>query len=197
MHGNFIAQVQTAFPAYERHVLYDHEAARLTFDDPQLAFYLKATYGSHRNRVFVSYSHVDERWLDRVLVHLRPMQTAGLIDVWSDTRLRPGDDWMTEIERALESASVAVLLVSADFLASQFVVENELPPLLRAAETNGTTILPVIVGPSSFLETPSLRRFQSVNDPRTPLLSMNDWEQETLFDNVAKAVKGAVRRSSG
>jgi hypothetical protein len=193
---HLIAQVQAAFPQYERHILYDHEAARLTFDDPQLAFYLKATFGGDRNRVFVSYSHVDERWLQRMLVHLTPLQKAGVIDVWSDTRLRPGDDWQTEIEQALESASVAVLLVSADFLASEFIAENELPPLLRAAETNGTTILPVIVGPSSFPETPSLRRFQTVNDPRTPLLAMNTWEQETLFDKVAKAVKVAVRRSS-
>jgi TIR domain len=197
IHGNFIAQVKAAFPEYERHILYDDEAARLTFDDPQLAFYLKATIGGSRNRVFVSYSHRDERWLSRMLVHLTPLQNEGAIDVWSDTRLRPGDDWQTKIEQALESASVAVLLVSADFLASQFVVENELPPLLRAAETNGTTILPVIVGPSSFQESPSLRRFQAVNDPRTPLLAMKDWEQETLFHNVAKAVKAAVRRSSG
>lgn len=195
IHGNFIAQVQAVFPAYERHILYDVEAARLMFDDPQLAFYLKSKFGDDRNRVFVSYSHMDERWVDRMLVHLTPLQKEGVIDVWSDTRLRPGDDWKMEIERALENASVAVLLVSADFLASEFVAENELPPLLRAAETNGTTILPVIVGPSSFQETPSLRRFQAVNDPRTPLLAMNAWEQEALFDKVAKAVKAAARRS--
>ena len=194
--GNFIAQVQAAFPAYERHILYDDAAARLTFDDPQLAFHLKSTLGDARNRVFVSYSHMDEHWLHRMLVHLTPLQKEGVIDVWSDTRLRPGDDWKVEIEQALENASVAVLLVSADFLASEFVTENELPPLLRAAETNGTTILPVIVGPSSFQETPSLRRFQTVNDPKTPLLAMNAWEQETLFDKVAKAVKAAARRSS-
>jgi hypothetical protein len=193
--GNFIAQIQAAFPAFERHILYDHEAARLTFDDPQLAFYLKATYGDNRNRVFVSYSHMDERWLRRMLVHLRPLQNEGVVDVWSDTRIRPGDDWRTKIEQALESASVAVLLVSADFLASEFIIENELPPLLRAAETNGTTILPVIVGPSSFPETASLGRFQAMNDPRTPLLAMNALQQETLFDEVAKAVKAAVRRS--
>jgi len=105
--GDFIAQVQAAFPAYERHILYDHEAARLTFDDPQLAFYVKATFGGNRNRVFVSYSHRDERWLSRMLVHLRPLQNEGVIDVWSDTRLRPGDDWKSEIEQALESAGCA------------------------------------------------------------------------------------------
>jgi hypothetical protein len=192
--GNFIAQVREAFPEYERHIMYDDVAARLTFDDPQLAFYLKSTYGGDRNRVFVSYSHVDERWLQRILVHLRPLQKAGVIDVWSDKMLHPGDDWKTKIEQALESASVAVLLVSADFLASEFVVENELPPLLRAAKTNGTTILSVIVGPSSFLETPSLSRFHAMNDPRKPLLAMKDWEQEELFDRVAKEVKVAVRR---
>jgi hypothetical protein len=193
VHGNLIAQVHAAFPDYERHLLYDREAQRLTFDDPQLAFYLKATYGSNRHRVFVSYSHVDTQWLDRLLVHLKPLQNEGVIDVWSDTRIRPGDDWRTEIHGALKSASVAVLLVSADFMASEFVVENELPPLLRSAETKGATVLPVIVGPSSFQDTPSLRRFQAVNDPRRPLWKMSRGEQEEVFANVAQAVKLAVR----
>jgi hypothetical protein len=191
--GNFIAQVRAAFPQYERHILYDEEAAHLTFDDPQLAFYIKSTFGGDRNRVFVSYSHQDEQWLDRMLVHLKPLQNDGIIDVWSDKMLRTGDDWRMEIEQALGSARVAVLLVSADFLASEFVVANELPPLLRAAETNGTTILPVIVGPSSFQDTPSLYRFQAANDPDTPLLGMTPWQREALFAKVAKEVKAAVR----
>ena len=84
--------------------------------------------------VFISYSHSDREYLDRLLVHLKPLEKDGRIDLWVDTRLRAGDRWKKEIEKALNRANVAVLLVSADFLASDFITDNELPPLLKNAE---------------------------------------------------------------
>ena len=94
--------------------------------------------------VFVSYSHKDARHLARLQVHLTDLVRRGLVDLWSDTKIVPGTNWREEIKRALESATIGVLLVSADFLASQFIAEDELPPLLKAARTRGTVILPVI-----------------------------------------------------
>ena len=64
-------------------------------------------------RLFVSYSHKDERWLSRLLVHLRPVERTGRIDLWADTRIRPGEQWSTAIESALANAELGVLLVSA------------------------------------------------------------------------------------
>jgi hypothetical protein len=83
--------------------------------------------------VFISYCHADREYLDRLLVHLKPLEKAGFIDLWVDTRLRAGDRWKSEIENALGRATVAVLLICADFLASDFITDNELPPLLRNA----------------------------------------------------------------
>ena len=85
-----------------------------------------------------------------------PLNRAGLIDVWNDTRLVAGDDWKHEVDLALASAAAAVLLVSADFLASDFIVDNELPPLLESAEAKGTRIIPVIV---SHADTHATQRF--------------------------------------
>ena len=82
--------------------------------------------------IFISYSHKDQEYLNRILVHLKPIGKEDEIDTWSDLRLRPGDQWRKEIALALDQAAVAILLVSADFLASDFIVENELPPLLRS-----------------------------------------------------------------
>ena len=90
-----------------------------------------------RPKVFISYSHSDGEYLDRLLVHLKPLEKEGLIDLWVDTRLRAGDRWRKEIDKALQRAIVAILLVSADFLASEFITDNELPPLLRNAEERG------------------------------------------------------------
>ena len=71
---------------------------------------------------------------------------------------------------------LAILLISTDFLASDFIDEIELPALLKASENNGATILPLILKPSLFAQHKELAEFQSVNDPKKPLskLSEND-----------------------
>lgn len=82
----------------------------------------------------MSYSHADRDALDRLLVHLKPLQRNGTLDVWADTQINAGDRWEQEIENALSRAAVAVLLVSADFMASDFIIDNELPPYWKGRE---------------------------------------------------------------
>lgn len=86
-----------------------------------------------RTKIFISYSHVDMAWLSRLQVHLRPLQRTGLIEVWDDTRLAGGDQWREAIAEAIASAKVAILLISPDFLASDFIATEEVPRLLQRA----------------------------------------------------------------
>jgi hypothetical protein len=146
-----------------------------------------------RTHVFVSYSHVDRPVLDRLLVHLRPLVKKQLIDLWVDTSLKSGDRWKRKVEDALGRAQVAVLLVSADFLASDFIVDNELPPLLSAAEKKGTRIIPVIVKPCRFLRDPHLNVFQAANDPRTPLISMTEGDRESVLNGISEQIESALK----
>lgn len=148
-----------------------------------------------RNSVFISYSHRDAEWLERLRVHLRPLEREYGIDRWDDTRIKPGTKWREEIRKAVSSAKVAVLLVSADFLASDFIATDELPPLLAAAKDEGAIILPVIIGPCRFLKTKPLSQFQSVNLPSKPLINMNRGKQEAVFDQVADAIETALKFS--
>jgi hypothetical protein len=141
-----------------------------------------------RTRVFISYCHRDREWLDRLSPHLRPLVGDGEIDVWDDTRLDPGDLWKSRIAAALKSAGVAVLLVTANFLASDFIQTKELPRLLDAAAAEGCRIIPVIVKPSLFLHT-ELAGFQSANPATRPLSAMSEHEQEEVFLHVALTLK--------
>ncbi len=147
-----------------------------------------------RTKVFISYSHKDQKWLERLQVHLKPLEDEGLIDRWDDTRIGAGDDWYEEIGQALNDTIAAILLVSADFLASDFIRNDELPPLLAAAENEGVRILPVILSPSRFSKTP-LGRFQSVNPPSDPLIGMEKVNQEALLVKVADEVEAALARA--
>src|ERR1700680_3258867 len=91
-----------------------------------------------------------------------------------------------KFKRLSNKANAAVLIVSADFLASEFIRTNELPPLLKAAEEEGALILPIIASPSLFLRNTELSQFQAVNNPSAPLISATEGEQEAVFVRVAE-----------
>ena len=142
-----------------------------------------------RTKVFISYSHSDKEHLERLQVHLKPLERSGRVDLWDDTELCPGQKWATEIQKAIDRAKVAILLISADFLYSEFIHEVELPQLLSAAENRGIVIMPVILKPSRFSDTPILSEFQTVNDPLTPLLEMSEIEQEKIWVELSQKVE--------
>src|SRR5690348_9872339 len=113
---------------------------------------------------FISYSHQDKKFMGELRRHLDYLEREGKINVWDDTKIKPGSNWREEINAAIKSVKVAILLVSADFLASKFIATNELPPLLAAARQDGCTILPVILKPCLF-KFSNLKQFQAVNVP--------------------------------
>ncbi len=153
-----------------------------------------------KSHVFICYSHKDQEYLDRLLIHLKPLQRDGRIALWVDSDLRAGDRWRAEITHALDRASVAILLVSADFLASDFITENELPPILRKAEARGMRVIPVIVKPCGFERDTNLQQFQSFNKPSETVVRMTEGKREKLYADIAAEVErvfGEVKKSLG
>jgi TIR domain len=145
-----------------------------------------------RNKVFISYNHNDAEWLRRLRVHLKPLERDHGLEIWDDTKIKPGLQWTEEIAQALATAKVAVLLISADFLASDFIATDEIPSLLRAAEKEGAVILPVILSPSRFLRHASLNQFQAVNNPSRPLIELTKSEQEAILVKVSESIEDAL-----
>jgi hypothetical protein len=114
--------------------------------------------------------------------------------VWSDERIRPGDDWHAEIDAALAAARFVVLLVSVDSHNSAFLRDVELPALLAAADTGGRKVMPLLVSASKFLSDPALSRFQAANRDGRTLAAMTPEEVEQVLARLAAAIEDEIRR---
>lgn len=191
----------TDYPDCKRHLLFDKRVPALIIDDPQLKFYLNNTpveklilttgksISNGREKVFISYSHADEVWLKKVLLHLKHLEKKGIIDLWVDKRIKPGQKWRDEINKALANTKVAILLISQNFLASDFIVDNEVPVLLQAAEKEGATILQLFIKPCSINSFEELKQFQMLNDIRQPLAGLDEVRQDEVLVKLAEAVE--------
>jgi hypothetical protein len=162
----------------------------LAMDSPK-AFLQKPTQ-KQTPKAFISYCHKDRHYLDRLLVHLKPLTKAGAIDAWADTRIKAGERWKDALQRALDSSSIAILMISADFLASDFIIDNELPPLLSKSQVSGTRIVPLIVSPSRFARDKNLNIYQAANSPNEPLSLMSDDAREAVYDKLAQEIEAAI-----
>lgn len=145
-----------------------------------------------KNGIFISYSHHDQSWLEALRVHLDYLEKEYQLSIWDDTRISPGSNWMEEIEQAIASSKVALLLVSAHFLNSEFIQREELPRFLSAAEKEGTLIFPLILNHCLFEESTSISKFQAFNAPDQPIIELNEAEQAKLFLQVAREMKKAL-----
>ena len=141
-----------------------------------------------RTGIFISYSHSDARWVKRLREHLKPLERMAEIDLWDDSRIRPGEKWREAISGAIENSRIAILLVSASYLASDFVASDEIPKLLEESKKKGLVIFQLIVSPCRFQQTPNLADFQALNPPNQTLLEMSAAEQQRTFVRLTEAV---------
>ena len=140
-----------------------------------------------RDRVFVSYSHNDEEWLDKFRAVLAPDIRNERVDYWDDRELQPGDPWYTRILDGINTARAAVLLVSPNFLASRFIMEEELPRILKAVD-DGLTVLWIplfgtFYGPDAPPALKPLADLQAYTPTSRPLALLDaDSVSKTLLD---------------
>jgi hypothetical protein len=100
-----------------------------------------------RNRLFISYSHDDTKWLEAITEQLAVLQAEGLVSLCDDTQLRVGENWYQQLNEMMLSARLGLLLISAPFLSSEFVRKEEVPRLFDRHEGSGMKIYPLLVEP--------------------------------------------------
>ena len=136
-----------------------------------------------REQVFISYSHADKDWLDRFLRMLKPALRADALDLWCDREIRGGMKWRESIENRLGAATIALLLVSDHFLASDFIGDVELPSILKASVSRGLKIYWVPLSATTIDWTP-LSAYQSCWPPNQPLDSLSPSEQTRAIRDI-------------
>jgi hypothetical protein len=148
-----------------------------------------------KDDVFISYSHKDKRWCEELHTHLKPYVRKGAVRIWSDRQISPGSQWFDEIETELEDSKLAILLVSPDFLNSDFIHNYELGPLLKKAEQSAVKILWVPIHASSYDQT-ALKKYQALHDPAKPLAEMSKAKRNQTWVEICKKIQEEVNRTA-
>src|SRR5262245_47538523 len=138
--------------------------------------------------VFISYSHKDEIWKDRLRPHLGLLEKDDRLTIWDDRDIDGGATWFPEIKGAMERAAVAVCLISADYLNSNFCVKEEIPYFLQKRETEGMLLLPILIRPCLWEALDWLKAIQMLpRDGKAVAVDFKeDWD--TPFTLVARNI---------
>ncbi|WP_020393560.1 SUMF1/EgtB/PvdO family nonheme iron enzyme [Thiolinea disciformis] len=140
--------------------------------------------------IFISYSHKDEAWKDALKQQLKALQLHANFEIWDDGQIQAGSDWLSTIKNAIAQARVVILLVSSDFLASEFVTKQEIPEFLKRREKEGLRIVPVIVRPCVWWTIPWLAAIQGASKDNKPLSQypLGSYELEIAFSDITGKV---------
>ena len=137
-------------------------------------------------KVFISYSHKDEPYKDQLVAHLSALKNLGVIQQWDDRQIELGQQWDNQINTAMNDAELILLLVSSDFLASDYIVGKEISTALERSKRNETKLVPIIVRPCDFADTP-LAQFQATPKNAKPISTWSN--QDEAFLDVIQHLK--------
>ena len=145
-------------------------------------------------RVFYSYSHKDETLRNELETHLKILERQGLIAPWHDRLIGPGTEWANEIDANLERADLILLLVSADFVASDYCYDKEMTRALERHDAGEARVIPIIIRDTNWSKAP-FARLQALPKDAKPVVLWPD--KDSAWTNVSKGIEdatGAIRK---
>lgn len=144
-------------------------------------------------KIFFCYAHEDEELLKKLKAHLKPLQREGLIDVWYDREIRAGTEWEQVIKEQLNTAQIILLLVSPDFMASDYVNDVELKRALERHERGEAKVIPVILRPAYWQGAP-FGKLQALPTDAKPVVGSSWRYRDEAFYNVEEGIRKVVRQ---
>jgi len=168
----------------------------ISYDDVNVLDLLDSVFITTRHafqpkKLFISYSKHDAVHLEAFKKHLMPLSRDEKIITWSDKNLLPGEEWDKSIRHELESSDVIVLLISADFLATDYVMDVEVPRAVERHNSADAVVIPVIVRPCMW----QYSSFALLNALPAKGKPITTWEnQDDAWREVAEKIKFAVEK---
>ncbi len=144
--------------------------------------------------LFYSYTHEDEMLCQELDRHLRLLQRRGIISAWYDRKIVPGTDWSKDIDYHLNQASVILLLVSSDFLASDYCYQVEMQRALERHQSGEARVIPILLRPVDWHEAP-FAHLQSLPHNAQPVTLWDN--QDAAFRDIAEGIRAAVEDLDG
>ncbi len=136
--------------------------------------------------IFIAYSHIDKKFLDEFRTTLRPIvRKSHPIVLWDDSKINPGQKWVDEIINVINSTKIAILLVSQNFLASDFIDKIELPSILKNAEEKGLIVFWICLYDCLY-ESTEIVDFQAAHDIKIPLSSLNKSKRQKVWSEICR-----------
>lgn len=140
-------------------------------------------------KIFIYYNRADEKYKDTLKTHLKIFEREKLITLWDDKGIRAGEEWDKVIKKNLESADIVLFLVSADFIASDYINDVEIKRALIRYEKGQQIIVPILLRPCDFKRLP-LSKFQALPDN---LKFISTWkDQDEAWNNVTDELRKLV-----
>ena len=155
---------------------------------------------SPRKKIFISYSHGDEAWFTELKNRLLPLQRVHGFEIWDDKHLQPGQNWHDEIQKALGQTKLALLLVSPNFIRSEYIDKHEMKPLREAHERGeGVKVVPLYLRSADVDDYPFITKLQALNDPKTPLerLKEKPADLDDEFVAISRKIKALMQAPVG
>jgi hypothetical protein len=143
--------------------------------------------------VFVSYAHADEEFRIQLEKHLSVLRRDGLIQLWHDRKITPGKEWKGEIDGHINTADFIILLISEDFVASDYCYDVELSRALARHEAHEAVVVPVILKPVDWEGAPFGKLLALPTDARP----ITNWRSRAdAFADVARGIRRALENFS-
>src|SRR2546425_1839345 len=139
--------------------------------------------------VFFSYAHADETWRDQLEKHLAGLKRQKRIAAWHDRNIPAGAEWAPEIDTHLKTAHLILLLISPDFISSEYCWGVELRKAIRRHNAGEACVIPIIVRPVDWKH-PPFAKLQALPTDGRPISTWPDIDEALL--NVAKGIRNAV-----
>ena len=142
-------------------------------------------------KVFCCYAREDESWLRELKIHLEPLQRTGLITLRSDIDISAGANWKNEIHQHLNTAQIILLLISPDFMASDYCYSIEMKEALIRHKSGKAQVIPIILRPTAHWQEPPLGDLQALPRNTQPITRWED--KDEAFLNVTEGIRSAAR----